>query len=41
MTPVEVGEALDIQHVDLIDEEHAWDELRHTLVDVPATGFRV
>ena len=32
--PVQVGEALDIQHVDLINEQHARNQLRHALVDV-------
>ena len=32
--PVEVGEALDVQHVDLVDEEHAGHQLRHPVVYV-------
>mmetsp|Transcript_21276 Transcript_21276/g.53586 ORF Transcript_21276/g.53586 Transcript_21276/m.53586 type:complete len:495 (-) Transcript_21276:8-1492(-) len=32
--PVQVREALEVQHVHLVDEEHAGDELRDPLVDV-------
>lgn len=32
--PVEEGEALDVKHVNLIDEQHPWDKLGDTLVDV-------
>lgn len=32
--PVQIGEALDVQHVDLVHEQHARDQLRHALVDV-------
>ena len=32
--PVQVGEALDVQHVDLVHEQHARDQLCHTLVNV-------
>mmetsp|Transcript_30037 Transcript_30037/g.64108 ORF Transcript_30037/g.64108 Transcript_30037/m.64108 type:complete len:552 (+) Transcript_30037:87-1742(+) len=32
---VQVGEALDVEHVDLVDEKHPGNELRHALVDVP------
>lgn len=32
---VEVGEALDVQHVHLINEQHTRHQLRHALVDVP------
>lgn len=31
---VEIGEAFDIEHVDLVDEEDTWDELGDALVDV-------
>merc|ERR550514_1379442 len=36
---VQVREALDIQHVDLIDEEHARNKLRNTLVNVSVDDF--
>jgi hypothetical protein len=32
---IEVGEGFDVEHVDLVDEEDAGDELGDTLVDVP------
>ena len=31
---VEVGEALDVQHMHLVYEQHAWNELGHSLVYV-------
>ena len=31
---VQVGEALDVQHVDLVHEQHARDQLGHALVNV-------
>ena len=40
---IEVREALDVEHVDLVDEEHARHELGHALIDVPihhAVDFR-
>mmetsp|Transcript_38828 Transcript_38828/g.123444 ORF Transcript_38828/g.123444 Transcript_38828/m.123444 type:complete len:316 (+) Transcript_38828:329-1276(+) len=33
--PVEVGEALHVEHVHLVHKQHARDELSHPLVDVP------
>lgn len=33
--PVEVREALDVQHVHLVHKQHAGDELGYTLVYVP------
>jgi len=38
--PVQVGEALDVQHVDLVDEEHAGDQLGHAVVDVLVDHLR-
>lgn len=32
--PVQVGEALDVQHVDLINKEHTWNQLRNALINV-------
>ena len=32
--PVQICEALNVQHVDLVDEEHAGHELGHTVVDI-------
>lgn len=32
--PVEVREALDVQHVHLVDEEYPRHQLRHPLVDI-------
>ena len=31
---VEVGEALNVEHVDLVDEEHTWHELCNAVIDV-------
>ena len=31
---IEVCEALDIEHMDLIDEEDTWDQLCNTVIDV-------
>lgn len=36
---VQKGEALDIEHVDFVDEEDSGDELGHSLVDVPVYDF--
>lgn len=32
--PVQVGEALDVQHVDLIDKEYTWNQLSDALINV-------
>ncbi len=32
---VQVGEALDVQHVNLVDEQHSRHQLGHALIDVP------
>ncbi|KAK1337651.1 hypothetical protein QTO34_002284 [Cnephaeus nilssonii] len=32
--PVQVGEALDVQHVDLINKEHTWNQLSNALINV-------
>lgn len=37
--PVQVGKALDVQHVDLINKEHPRDQLGHALVDVLVHHF--
>ena len=34
--PVQVSEALNVQHMDLVHEQDAGDKLRHALVDVAA-----
>ena len=31
---IEVGEALDVQHVHLIYEQHAWNQLSHSLINI-------
>lgn len=31
---MQVGETFDVQHVDLVNKEHPWDQLGNTLVDV-------
>merc|ERR1719379_913769 len=36
---IQIREALDVQHVDLIDEEHAWNKFRDALVNVPVDDF--
>ena len=36
---VEVGETLDIEHVDLVDEDDAWDDLCNTLVNIALDDF--
>lgn len=33
-SPVEVREALDVQHVHLVHEQHPRHQLRHALVDI-------
>lgn len=32
--PVQVGEALDVQHVDLINKEYTWNQLSDALINV-------
>ena len=36
---MKIGEALNVQHVDFVDEEHAWHELGHSLIDVLVDDF--
>lgn len=36
---VQVGEAFDIEHVDLVDEEHSWHQLSNTVIDVLVDNF--
>jgi len=36
---MQVSEALDVEHVDLVDEQHSGHELRHPLVDVLVHDF--
>ena len=31
---VQVGEALNIEHVDLIDEKNTWDEFSNTMINI-------
>ena len=31
---MQIGEALNVQHVDLVDEEHTWNQLSNALVNV-------
>lgn len=31
---MKVGEALDVQHVDLVNKEHTWNQLSDTLINV-------
>lgn len=38
-SPVEEGETFDIQHMNLIDEEHSRDKFSNTLVDVSVDNF--
>ena len=40
-SPVQEGEALYVQHVDFINEEHSWDELCNALVDVLIDNLQV
>lgn len=32
---IEVGEALNVQHMHLVYEQHAWHQLSHSLVNIP------